>query len=477
MTEEEQYVHLVDLVTCPYCWNRFPPEDVYWVARHSHLSGDAVSGQSSKHTFLPSRFTIEGKAIDEMGSVCDDIACPICRGKLPKSILEMPPLCFSVLGGPGSGKSFFLGAMLQRMTKVFDDSFELDLQDSASEQNAQIVGYQKELFEYDDPNSWKNLDKTQTVGVKGLYRRIRLNDEDCQLAIPCLFAIQPRPKHPFYEDQGTSRMLCLYDCAGEYFEPNSGLSDTLVVDHLENSDMMLFVYDPFQESEFRRACAEITTDPQVLVGKYRRTRNQASVLSYAGELIRRGGNHPASWKYDRPLTVLVNKYDGWKGLAGSDAERLNDAICKLSNNMVGLDLDVLNEVSNSTRELLRKYSNGIVTAAESFAKEVYFLPASSTGVAPEIYRREESDDSTLKLDETYSLALDDTTDSTAGDDSFDTDLAFRAGDLNPMWTEIPLLLALARSGQRQKTRSLILTNEQELYEQHFKLSRKISGNW
>jgi len=161
-------VELVDVVTCPYCWNQFPPEDVYWISRHSQLSGDAVAGASELHRFLPSRFTLTGKAIDEKGNHSENIACPVCHGFLPKAILEMPPLCFSVLGAPASGKSFFLGAMLQRMKHVFTKNFELEVESAAPAQNQMILNYQRSLFEYDDPDSMKMLDKTQIQGVTGL---------------------------------------------------------------------------------------------------------------------------------------------------------------------------------------------------------------------------------------------------------------------------------------------------------------------
>jgi len=58
------------------------------------------------------------------------------------------------------------------------------------------------------------------------------------------------------------RCLCLYDNAGESFEPGAENEDNPVTRHMAKADTLLFVYDPTQETAFRRACAEKSSDPQ-----------------------------------------------------------------------------------------------------------------------------------------------------------------------------------------------------------------------
>src|SRR5215203_4780290 len=96
---------LLSQVTCPHCWEHFLPEQVLWVSEHVELLGDAMLGADHQRRFLPSRFTVEGNALDPAGVACTSLACPRCHLSIPRVILEVDPLFVSVLGAPSSGKS------------------------------------------------------------------------------------------------------------------------------------------------------------------------------------------------------------------------------------------------------------------------------------------------------------------------------------------------------------------------------------
>src|SRR4051812_8065624 len=93
-------VPLVDRMTCPHCWGTFPPEDVLWIASHDDLRGDPRLGPDQLQRFLPTRFTIDGDAIDARGFPCQFLACPKCHLPLPRALLEMEPAFVSILGAP-----------------------------------------------------------------------------------------------------------------------------------------------------------------------------------------------------------------------------------------------------------------------------------------------------------------------------------------------------------------------------------------
>ncbi len=57
-------IKLLPHVTCPHCWERFAPEQVVWISEHVDLLGDPLLGPERQQRFLPSRFTIDGDAID-----------------------------------------------------------------------------------------------------------------------------------------------------------------------------------------------------------------------------------------------------------------------------------------------------------------------------------------------------------------------------------------------------------------------------
>ncbi len=59
-------IPLVKRVTCPHCWFEFRPEQVLWVSQHEELMGDPVLKEEALR-FLPTRFTVEGQALDARG--------------------------------------------------------------------------------------------------------------------------------------------------------------------------------------------------------------------------------------------------------------------------------------------------------------------------------------------------------------------------------------------------------------------------
>jgi hypothetical protein len=51
-------ITLVNRVTCPHCWNIFPPDQALWIAQHPDLLGDPRLGAEQPICFLPTRFNI-----------------------------------------------------------------------------------------------------------------------------------------------------------------------------------------------------------------------------------------------------------------------------------------------------------------------------------------------------------------------------------------------------------------------------------
>ncbi len=107
------------------------------------------------------------------------------------------------------------------------------------------------------------LPKTEEQGA--LYNRVLLSDRTVNLPRPFLFAVSPGPGHPNESKKATlSRILCLYDNAGESFLPGADEATGPVTGHLARSDALLFCFDPTQDPRFRAACLGKSDDPQML---------------------------------------------------------------------------------------------------------------------------------------------------------------------------------------------------------------------
>jgi hypothetical protein len=98
-------------ITCPHCWTMFHPGEVLWVSKDPSLHGDPVLGADEQLRFLPTRFTVEGLAIDVNGATCTKLACPKCHLIIPRILLQTESLFLSIVGSPSSGKSNLLAGM------------------------------------------------------------------------------------------------------------------------------------------------------------------------------------------------------------------------------------------------------------------------------------------------------------------------------------------------------------------------------
>ena len=164
MAESDRSISLLPLVTCPTCWNRFAPEEILWVATHSGLIGDSRAGEAEYRRFLPTLFTIDGRALDEKGEVCHELACPRCHAVVNRGLLEMEPLFLSILGAPSSGKSFYLATMIHSVGSILSKHFRLRFENAAPRGNQLMTEYVKTLFDYEDNSKLVKLEKTDRTG-------------------------------------------------------------------------------------------------------------------------------------------------------------------------------------------------------------------------------------------------------------------------------------------------------------------------
>ena len=404
--------NLVTEVVCPNCWEKFPPEEILYVATDPALFGDRRLGSASAQRFLPSRFHPDGRAIDPRGGLCHETACPRCHLDVPRPLLEAPTLYASVFGSPSSGKSYLLAAMTHRLRNVLPRLFAINFSDADPRANAALHQYENTLFADSRGNAWVSLPKTDVSGDR--YRSVDFGSMTLAFPQPHFFQVSPVAGHPREADPASiSRTLCVYDNAGESFEPGQDHPSNPVTQHLARSGVLLYVFDPLQETSFRRALAgaAAVADVQLQDGVVYR---QDVMLAEVARRVRAYHGLPAAARHQRPLMVVVSKFDAWQALAGG--QRLADPWMGGGDGAPArLRTAYLEKVSAAVRGLLMQHAPTIVTTAESFVEPrlIRYVPVSATGGAP-----------------------------TA---SADGRLRFKAGTLAPMWAEVPILSALAAS--------------------------------
>lgn len=403
---------LVAEVVCPHCWEKFPPDIVRYVATEPSLFGDRRLGSAAARRFLPSRFHPDGRAIDPRGGLCHELACPRCHLEVPRSLLETPTLFASVFGSPSSGKSYFLAAMTHRLRHVLPRYFAVNFSDADPRANAALHHFENTLFAAQDAEQWVALPKTDVAGDR--YQAVDFGSQTLLYPQPYLFQVSPVAGHPRQEDPATvARTLCLYDNAGESFEPGQDHPSNPVTQHLARSGSLFYLFDPLQETAFRQLLAN---SPQNAAEQFRGgiVYRQDVMLAEVARRVRQYHSLPASARHQCPLAVVVTKFDAWRRLVRRD--RLSDPwVPGSSGDPATLTTFRIREVSAAVRELLIEHAPTIVTTAESFVDPtlILYVPVSATGGRPVA----------------------------GGDGKF----AFKAGEISPMWAEVPMLSAIAKA--------------------------------
>ncbi|MBR7106878.1 MAG: hypothetical protein IKC89_00545 [Lentisphaeria bacterium] len=402
-------------VTCPHCWQHFDLREIKYISRHPELQGDAILGEDAQLRFVPVKYSARGLAIDARGMECPEMACPNCHLPIPEAVVEQPSSIFSIVGAPSSGKSYFLTSMLWQARKILPNCFEFNLADVDSSFNMVVNSYEKLLFMNNRPDEPVALPKTELQGG-GFTNQITMNGFPVDLPKPFVFAMTPMQGHPGYgkDSKNLQRNIILYDNAGEHFQPGQESVNNMATSHLSYSDGIIFIYDPLRDARMQKFCDK--NDPQFQL----ESTNQLALFYEMSTRIRKFSNLSASEKYEQPLIVAVAKFDALEKKFNIPFKH-DDFLCYDGETMeYSLDIQKITDISFQIRRKLLEIAPEFVSAAEGFSDNVYFVPVSAFGSAPQFI-------------------------------SFDNDknrpmLGIVPNDMKPKWIEVPLLLQLYLHG-------------------------------
>jgi len=407
---------LVKKITCPNCWHEFPPEDVCYIARQMN---DPVLGPNEYLRFSPTRFTVEGNALDPAGNPTSDLACPRCHLQIPELLLEVPALIISLIGSPASGKSYFLTTMTYLLRSLLPRA-DLRFADACPEFNSVIREYEDSLFS--NPTSTEPVQIRKTdPGDARLYKFATINGVSIRFPVPLQFTIWPTESHPNYAQAARiGRVLVLYDNAGEDFLPGAAEPGSAVVRHLARSDILMALLDPSQEARLKRFCNP--EDPQIALGLRPQggpvgVPRQEVILTTAANHARRFLGITHSQPLDKPLIVVIPKFDLMARHLGLDLDQEPYAAAD-DGKVLRLKCPEVERTSDTIREFLRQECPDFVATAESLSRKVCYIPVSSLGCSPVLVER--------------------------GTTRF---YGIRPADLAPKWVTVPLLYCLTKWGR------------------------------
>lgn len=394
-------------VICPSCWHAFSPSETLWVSAHPDLIGDDRLGLDYPKRFLPDRFDAAGLAIDLYGTSCQELACPECHLLIPRSSLELQPFFISIAGTPSCGKSYFLASMTWKSRQVLPASFSASFTDADSLWNKLLNHYEEQQFFNPESDEIVKLAKTEEQG--DLYSVVNRKNVTYTYPKPFMFDLRPLSSHPNAElASKVSRQICVYDNAGESFQPGKDTVTNAVTKHLGRANCWMFCFDPNQDPTFRAAAKKVGNVSERIDSSV--TARQETVLSEMVKRIRRQKQMGENETSATPLLIVCTKFDAWWELIGE--RRLpSPVVASSQSGLKALDLNVIEKYSTLVRDMLFRFSPELVTTAESFSKSVSFIPVSATGISP-------------------------TQDPVTGV------TGVRPKDTRPMWCEVPMLVAM-----------------------------------
>ncbi len=360
---------------CPYCWRRFAPEEVLFIATHPELLGDDVAGETEMLRFLPTRFTPAGHAIDRNGCVCTDTACPFCHMRLPTALTDHPPLFLSLVGAPGSGKSYYLTSSIWTLREVLPRFFGLRFIDVDAVTNQWLNDYEAKLFFQRDSSAMQAIVKTD-LDADHVSKSITLDGVSMRVPLPSMFVLQSADagtEDPTGEE--VARTMVLYDNAGEHFNIGEDTIQQPGTKHLTCAEGIIFLFDPVADPRFLPLFKE---DP-FANEQHKEVKRQDVILVEMISRIRKHLGLSSRKRYEKPLILAVSKAD----LIAHKIE-FPTSPWKFAHKQKSylLDIEAIADASFSMRSLLMGRAPEIVRTVESFAELVLYLPVSALGHNP-----------------------------------------------------------------------------------------------
>jgi len=341
---------------------KFDAGNVMHISVHETLKGDPILGQDVQQRYHAVRFNDNQQALDAMGIASTEIACPHCRRRLPIGFLDEKQHIISLVGDQSAGKSYYLAVLSKMLPGTLFSQFQIVMQDADPTGNAELNAIRRSVFEAATPEQVKVV-KTQMHSV--MYERLPRQGRLVSLPRPFIYTMG------LIGDPKSRSSVTFYDNAGEHFQPGRSLVEEPGALHVASAAAILFLFDPFNNPDFRRAMIG-TPDPQM---EKPMLDQQDIILSEMRSRILNIRGLPSSHRVSVPFAVIIGKYDAWKKLL--PPESLESPIKNGK-----LETEAIRRNSLKIRQLLLGICPSIVANAETLSTDVSYFAASAFGHTP-----------------------------------------------------------------------------------------------
>ncbi len=367
---EEHAKQKASVFRCPFCHKAFQPQQSLAIAAHPLLKGDSVLGESAMKRFTPELYTAEGYALDEMGAICQEFACPECHHKLPPFYEQTKHHRIAVVAPQSAGMGYYLAALVHKLERDLPRDFDIPFRDADPIQNAALNDMRIRVFYSNTPEEFR--EGRDFLNGK-LHSTVWRNN---------IFEDLPHPFIYTLSRGHTTHSLMFYNAMSADSDKTQDTGAwAMNRDVLKVADAIFYLFDPTQDPSFRDIISDTIKDSYIPS----RTVCQQSILLADMEMnLRKALNLPHGTKTHIPIAVILTKSDVWGELLGPEP---------LLPTVRNRTLKPHNIMANSARlrDLLFRITPEISSKAEAISKRVCYFAVSSFGVQPEIFTDELTD--------------------------------------------------------------------------------------
>lgn len=255
-------------ITCPYCFHAFDSDNVlyrcgnpgcskevddvfveHW--KHYAESGEFQIDPEQKHLFSPRRKWWGGRdtSCDKCGTQKGHLyVCPNCHNELPIPMVEKGASIISIVGGPYSGKSHYIIALINELKEY-----------------GYKIGLRSTLWEVGQKD-WRT-DKMYKDKLEQLNNQhsVLLKTDEKKTPIPWIISIDSVvPNVKGQQDPQKTIYLVFYDTAGESFADKDKMSE--FAPYFEHSQGVIVFFDTLSIKSIQKIMKDNSEDLSVLTG-------------------------------------------------------------------------------------------------------------------------------------------------------------------------------------------------------------------
>ena len=287
---------------CPYCFERSQLSQVQFRCTNRRCkdfddieitryeNGNLSLPKQGKRAFVSPRRGVNHAACPECGNTTYKRICPSCHNELPDSTLDGEDMIISIVGGRASGKSHFVGIVIEELIKRIAPSFGGAMEGFADSYSRWQTGFYKYLY----------MD-----GVKLELTRSSLQGPDNGAYRPLIFKLK-LPEKRLFGSGVKSFTFVFFDTAGEDLNDEDTMST--VNKYICKSAGIIFLLDPVQIPAVANQLDSAVAQRAAAID-WRNASQSDDIMTRVSRLIRNDKGLKDSDRIDIPVAAVFSKFD------------------------------------------------------------------------------------------------------------------------------------------------------------------------